>query len=86
MEHQKYLELLRARAARQLALELFVKCCNTRHTLFIGTRWFEPRRQTMLARLSDPITEDQAKVIITSPIVSSRRVAVRSPDHEARAR
>jgi hypothetical protein len=45
------------------ALAAFVAACRRPDTLFITERWFAPRREKLLARLSDPITQDEAHVL-----------------------
>jgi hypothetical protein len=57
------LENLVDSTARQFALELFLKACNKRDTLFITDAWIAPRLERLNSLLSDPITETQATAL-----------------------
>jgi hypothetical protein len=45
------------------ALRAFVAACKRHDTLFITDRCFAPRKEKLLALLSDPITADEAHVL-----------------------
>ncbi len=55
-----HLDNLIGGTARLQALELFLKACNKRDTLFITDVWITPRLEQLKKLLSDPITEEQA--------------------------
>ena len=63
MTSGELIDLIVEKMPRHEALESFVAACNRRDTLFITERWFAPRKQRLLALLSDPITADEACVL-----------------------
>src|SRR5215510_2267721 len=63
MTSGELVDLIVEKMPRHEALEAFVAACNRRDTLFITERWFAPRKEKLLALLSDPITADEANVL-----------------------
>jgi hypothetical protein len=63
MSSAELINRIACQMSRQEALECFVAACKRHDTLFITDRWFAPRKEKLLALLSDPITADEAHVL-----------------------